>query len=88
MQKEIVRSSGIYLRYVNRVENYQLFGYNYIPNKAYIIVAGLTGLIAAMILTKLIKRYEWLDFNNLLWIDYVFYKIFNDCIIKKRNVQW
>ena len=35
-----------------------LFGYNYIPNKAYIIVAGLTGLIAAMILTKLIKRYE------------------------------
>ena len=35
-----------------------LFGYNYVPYKAYIIVAGLTGIIAAMILTKLIKRYE------------------------------
>ena len=35
-----------------------LFGYNYVPYKAYIIVAGLTGIITAMILTKLIKRYE------------------------------
>ena len=28
-------------------------GYNYIPFKAYVIVAGLTGLLAAMILTKI-----------------------------------
>ena len=27
-------------------------GYNYIPFKAYIIFAGLTGLLVAMILTK------------------------------------
>ena len=31
------------------------FGYNYIPFKAYAIVAGLTGLLTAMILTKIIK---------------------------------
>jgi len=33
-------------------------GYNYIPYKAYVIVAGLTGLIVAMILTKMIKNNE------------------------------
>ena len=33
-------------------------GYNYIPFKAYAIVAGLTGLIAAMILTKMVKTNE------------------------------
>ena len=32
------------------------FGYNYIPYKAYVIVAALTGLFVAMILTKLIKK--------------------------------
>ena len=31
------------------------FGYNYIPFKAYAIIAGLTGLLTAMILTKTIK---------------------------------
>ena len=31
-------------------------GYNYIPFKAYVIVAALTGLLVAMILTKVIKR--------------------------------
>ena len=34
------------------------FGFNYIPYKAYVIVAALVGLFAAMILTKLIKNYE------------------------------
>ena len=33
-------------------------GYNYIPYKAYVIVAALTGLLIAMILTKKIKKYE------------------------------
>ena len=33
-------------------------GYNYIPYKAYVIVAALTGLFVAMILTKIIKKYE------------------------------
>jgi len=33
-------------------------GYNYIPFKAYAIVAGLTGLLAAMILIKIIKTNE------------------------------
>ena len=33
-------------------------GYNYIPYKAYVIVAALTGLFTAMILTKIIKKYE------------------------------
>ena len=33
-------------------------GYNYIPFKAYAIVAGLTGLLIAMILTKVIKTNE------------------------------
>ena len=33
-------------------------GYNYIPFKAYAIVAGLTGLFVAMILTKMIKTNE------------------------------
>ena len=32
------------------------FGYNYIPYKAYVIVAALTGLLTAMILTKNIKK--------------------------------
>ena len=32
------------------------FGYNYIPFKAYVIVAALTALLVAMILTKVIKR--------------------------------
>ena len=31
-------------------------GYNYIPFKAYIIIAALTGLISAIILTKIIKK--------------------------------
>jgi len=31
-------------------------GYNYIPYKAYVIVAGLTGLFVAMILTKIFKE--------------------------------
>jgi len=33
-------------------------GYNYIPYKAYVIVAALAGLFTAMILTKIIKKYE------------------------------
>ena len=33
-------------------------GFNYIPYKAYVIVAALTGLLVAMILTKMIKNYE------------------------------
>ena len=33
-------------------------GYNYIPYKAYVIVAALTGLFIAMILTKKIKKNE------------------------------
>tara|TARA_B100001057_G_C22740853_1_gene907666 strand:- start:596 stop:1285 length:690 start_codon:yes stop_codon:yes gene_type:complete len=32
------------------------FGYNYIPYKAYVIVAALTGLFTAMIITKIIKK--------------------------------
>ena len=31
-------------------------GYNYIPFKAYIIIAALAGLISAIILTKMIKK--------------------------------
>ena len=34
------------------------FGFNYIPYKAYVIVAALTGLLTAMILTRIIKKYE------------------------------
>ncbi len=34
------------------------FGFNYIPYKAYVIVAALVGLFFAMILTKMIKTYE------------------------------
>jgi len=34
------------------------FGFNYIPYKAYVIVAAFVGLFVAMILTKLIKNYE------------------------------
>ena len=34
------------------------FGFNYIPYKAYVIVAGLTALITAAILTKYIKQNE------------------------------
>ena len=34
------------------------FGFNYIPYKAYVIVAGLTALIVAAILTKFIKSNE------------------------------
>ena len=33
-----------------------LFGYNIIPYKAYVIVAAIAGLLAAMILTKIIKK--------------------------------
>ena len=32
------------------------FGFNYIPYKAYVIVAALTGLFVAMVLTKIIKK--------------------------------
>lgn len=35
-----------------------LFGYNYIPYKAYVIVAALTGLLTAFVLTKVKKNYE------------------------------
>jgi len=35
-----------------------LFGYNYVPYKAYIIVAALAGLFTAFILTKVKKNYE------------------------------
>jgi len=35
-----------------------LFGYNYIPYKAYVIVAALAGLFKAFILTKEKKNYE------------------------------
>ena len=34
------------------------FGFNYIPYKAYVIVAALFGLFVAMILTKMIKKNE------------------------------
>ena len=34
------------------------FGFNYIPYKAYVIVAAVTGLFVAMVLTKMIKNYE------------------------------
>ena len=34
------------------------FGFNFIPYKAYVIVAALVGLFVAMILTKMIKKYE------------------------------
>ena len=34
------------------------FGFNFIPYKAYVIVAALTGLFVAMVLTKMIKKYE------------------------------
>ncbi len=33
-------------------------GFNYIPYKAYVIVSALAGLLTAMILTKMIKKYE------------------------------
>ena len=33
-------------------------GFNYIPYKAYVIVAALTGLFVAMILTKMMKKHE------------------------------
>ena len=33
-----------------------LIGYNYIPYKAYVIVAAFTGLITAFILTSINKR--------------------------------
>ena len=33
-------------------------GFNYIPYKAYVIVAALTGLFVAMILTKMFRKYE------------------------------
>ena len=61
-------------------------GFNYIPYKAYVIIAALIGLFVAMILTKMMKNNEWLDINYLLWIDYFFYKVFNDSSFKKRNV--
>ena len=34
------------------------FGFNYIPYKAYVIVAAITGLFVAMILTKMTKNHE------------------------------
>ena len=34
-----------------------IFGYNYIPYKAYVIVAAFAGLFAALILTKIIKNH-------------------------------
>ena len=34
------------------------FGFNYIPYKAYVIVAAIVGLFFAMILTKIIKKHE------------------------------
>jgi predicted branched-subunit amino acid permease len=33
-----------------------LFGYNYIPYKAYVVVAALVGLFTAFILTKVKKK--------------------------------
>ena len=33
-----------------------LFGYNYVPYKAYVIVAAFAGLVTALILTKMIKK--------------------------------
>ena len=35
-----------------------LFGYNYIPYKAYVIVAAFAGLFTALILTKILRKYE------------------------------
>ena len=35
-----------------------MFGYNYIPYKAYVIVAAFAGLVTALILTKMIKK-QW-----------------------------
>ena len=35
-----------------------IFGYNYIPYKAYVIIAALSGLFAALILTKILKKNE------------------------------
>ena len=34
------------------------FGFNYIPYKAYVIIAASAGLITAMILTKIFKKHE------------------------------
>ena len=34
------------------------FGFNYVPYKAYVIVAGVTALVTAAILTKLVKTNE------------------------------
>ena len=34
------------------------FGFNFIPYKAYVIVAALAGLFTAFILTKVKKNYE------------------------------
>ena len=34
------------------------FGFNYVPYKAYVIVAGVTALVASAILTKLVKTNE------------------------------
>ena len=33
-------------------------GYNFIPYKAYVIVAALTGLLIPVIFTKIVKKYE------------------------------
>ena len=35
-----------------------LFGYNFVPYKAYVIVAAFAGLLTAFILTKIKKNYE------------------------------
>ena len=53
------------------------FGYNYIPFKAYVIVAALAGLFTAMILTRKIKSMSNC-INFILWIDYLFNKVFHD----------
>ena len=47
-------------------------GYNYIPYKAYVITAALTGLFLAMILIKVFRN-EWLGINILLWINNLSY---------------
>ena len=37
-----------------------IFGYNYIPYKAYVIVAAFAGLFTALILTKIVKK-SWMS---------------------------
>ena len=41
-------------------------GYNYIPYKAYVIIAALLGIFVAMILTRMMKNNEFLSkFNEI-----------------------